>query len=63
MDMTMVDVTDIPAVQVGDEVTLIGRQGNDAILADEVAEWTGTIPYEVLCGIGARVPRVYEPVL
>ena len=61
MDMTMVDVTDIPAVQVGDEVMLIGRQGNDAIWADEIAEWTGTIPYEVLCGIGPRVPRVYEP--
>jgi alanine racemase len=60
MDMTMIDVTEIPAAQVGDEVTLIGQQGNDAIWADEVAEWTGTIPYEVLCAIGPRVPRVYK---
>lgn len=60
MDMTMVDVTNIPAAKQGDEVTLIGRQHNDAIWADEVAEWTGTIPYEVLSCIGPRVPRVYE---
>ncbi|HEU4685743.1 MAG TPA: alanine racemase [Nitrospira sp.] len=59
MDMTMVDVTDIPETQVGDEVVVIGRQGEDAIWADDIAEWTGTIPYEVLCSIGPRVPRVY----
>jgi alanine racemase len=59
MDMTMVDVTDIPSVQVGDSVTLIGRQGEAAIWADEIAESTGTIPYETLCAIGARIPRVY----
>lgn len=59
MDMTMVDVTDIPAVRIGDEVVLIGRQDQEAIGADEVAEWSGTIPYEVLCGIGPRVPRIY----
>jgi alanine racemase len=60
MDMTMVDVTDIPDAQLGDEAVLIGRQGQDAIGADEVAEWTGTIPYEVLCAIGPRVPRTYH---
>ncbi|HJT20916.1 MAG TPA: alanine racemase [Nitrospira sp.] len=60
MDMTMVDVTDIPGVQVDDEVVLIGRQGDEAIWADEIAEWTGTIPYEVLCCIGPRVPRTYS---
>jgi alanine racemase len=59
MDMTMVDVTDIPDVQIDDDVVLIGRQGDDAIWADEIAEWTGTIPYEVLCCIGPRVPRTY----
>lgn len=58
MDMTMVDVTDIPSVQVGDSVTLIGRQGQDAIWADDIAGWTGTIPYEILCAIGPRIPRV-----
>jgi alanine racemase len=60
MDMMMVDVTAVPDTQVGDDVILIGRQGQDAIWADELAEWTDTIPYEVLCGIGARVPRVYH---
>jgi len=60
MDMTMVDVTDIGSVQVGDDVTLIGAQGQEAIGADDIAEWTGTIPYEVLCAIGPRVPRLYQ---
>jgi alanine racemase len=61
MDMTMVDVTDVPDVRVGDEAVLIGRQGSEEISADEVAELQGTISYEVLCGIGPRVPRVYLP--
>jgi alanine racemase len=60
MDMVMVDVTEVPGAHVGDEVILIGRQGQDAIWADELAEWTDTIPYEILCGIGPRVPRVYH---
>ena len=60
MDMTMVDVTDIPSVQRGDSVTLIGRQGQNAIWADDIAGWTGTIPYEILCAIGPRIPRVYQ---
>jgi alanine racemase len=60
MDMTMVDVTDIPSVQVGDAVTLIGQDGTDAIWADDLARWTETIPYEILCGIGQRIPRLYQ---
>ena len=60
MDMVMVDVTDLAPVQVGDTVTLIGQQGGESIWADELADWVGTIPYEVLCGIGTRVPRLYE---
>jgi len=60
MDMIMVDVTDLTPVQVGETVTLIGQQGKESIWADEVADWIGTIPYEVLCGIGPRVPRLYE---
>ena len=60
MDMIMVDVTDIESVQVGETVTLIGQQGGASIWADEIADWIGTIPYEVLCGIGPRVPRLYE---
>ena len=61
MDMIMVDVTDLAPVQVGETVTLIGQQGEESIWADEVADWMGTIPYEVLCGIGSRVPRLYKP--
>jgi len=60
MDMIMVDVTDLAPVTVGETVTLIGQQGEESIWADEVAGWIGTIPYEVLCGIGSRVPRIYE---
>ena len=60
MDMTMVDVSDLAPVQVGETVTLIGQQGKESIWADEVAGWIDTIPYEVLCGIGSRVPRIYE---
>jgi alanine racemase len=57
MDQTMFDVTDVPGVSVGDEVVLIGRQGGETIPVDEVAARCGTIHYETLCGIGARVPR------
>ena len=60
MDMTMVDVTRVPGVRVGDEAVLIGRQGAEEITADEIAALTGTISYEVLCRVGARVPRVYR---
>ena len=59
MDMCMIDVTDVPGVREGDEVVLIGSQSGERITADEIAVKTGTIPYEVLCGIGSRVPRIY----
>jgi alanine racemase len=59
MDMTMVDVTEISGVQVGDQVVVIGRQGALAISATDLADSLGTIPYEVLCAIGPRVPRHY----
>ncbi len=59
MDQCMIDVTDIPNVQLYDEVVLIGTQGNKKILADEIAEKTSTINYEIVCRIGQRVPRVY----
>ena len=59
MDQCMVDVTNIPAVAVGDEVVLLGAQGGDAIWADEMGRWLHTISYEVLCDIGPRVPRIY----
>ena len=60
MDYAMLDVTDIPGVRRGDPVTLIGRQGEDAISADEVAGWLGTISYEVVATILPRVPRTVE---
>lgn len=59
MDQIMVDVTDIPGAQAGDEAVLLGAQGEDRIDADEMAAWLGTISYEVLCSPSARVPRVY----
>ena len=59
MDMLMVDVTKIAGVAVGDEAVLIGAQGSDRITADDIANWTGTIAYEVLCTIGPRIPRQY----
>jgi len=59
MDQTMIDVTDIPEAAIGDEVVLLGQQGNDRITADDLASHTGTIAYEVLCAVGARVPRIW----
>jgi alanine racemase len=59
MDLTMVDVTDVGGVSLGDEVVLMGRQGGDEITAEEIAKKIGTISYEVLCMVGKRVPRVY----
>lgn len=60
MDMLMVDVTKIVGATIGDEVVLIGSQGEDRITADDIATWTGTIAYEVLCTIGPRIPRHYH---
>jgi alanine racemase len=57
MDLTIVDVTDVPGVQIGDEAVLIGTQGAESITAYDHADLAGTIPYEILCNIGARVPR------
>jgi len=58
MDQTVLDVTDIPETEIGDEAVLLGGQGNESITAWELADLAGTIPYEVLCAISARVPRV-----
>jgi alanine racemase len=59
MDMTTVDVTESPEVEVGDAVTLIGSEGDVTIDAQSIAKLAGTISYGVLCGIHARVKRVY----
>lgn len=59
MDQLMADVSALPDVKVGDMVTLIGRDGEEAITADELASLEGSINYEVVCGLSKRVPRVY----
>jgi alanine racemase len=59
MDYLMLDVGDLAEASVGDEVTLIGRDGADEIRIEELAKRIGTIPYELSCGLGKRVRRVY----
>ncbi len=59
MDLTLLDVTDVPGVDIGDEVVLLGQADHCSITALEIAELVGTVPYEVLCSIGRRVPRIY----
>jgi alanine racemase len=59
MDLTIVDITHIPAVTVGDQVVILGEQSGQRITADDHARWAETISYEVLCNINAaRVPRI-----
>lgn len=60
MDYCTIDVGHVPGVEVGDTVTLIGRDGEESLGAQEVADAAGTIPYEITCSIGARVQRVYH---
>jgi alanine racemase len=60
MDLTCLDVTDLPSARVGDEVVVLGRQAGAEISARDLAEASGTIPYEVITNLSARVPRVYR---
>ena len=59
MDQMMADVTDIPGAAPGDTVTLMGRDGDERITAEEIAAWAGTISYEILLAATGRVPRVW----
>lgn len=59
MDQTMIDVTHIKEVQVGDEVLLVGKQGENEISVEEVAELAGSFNYEFVCNVNRRVPRVF----
>jgi alanine racemase len=60
MDLAMLDVTDVDGAAEGNVVTIIGTQGEDSITASELARHCGTISWEILCGIGRRVPRIYQ---
>ena len=60
MDMILIDVSKLPDVQIGDEVVIFGKQGEEVIQVEELAQKADTIPYEVLCNIGKRVPRTYQ---
>ena len=59
MDLTTVDVTDIEGISIGDEVVIIGRQGDSSITAEELAGHVETISYEITCAISNRVQRIY----
>lgn len=61
MDLTLVDVTAVPGAEVGDHVLLIGDSEPLKVDAAELAELSGTVPYEILCGISKRVPRIHLP--
>ena len=60
MDQMLVDVSRVPQVQCGDEVVLLGQQGRQEISANQLAEWAGSIPWEILTAITHRVPRLYR---
>jgi alanine racemase len=59
MDSTVLDVGHIPGVTVGDEVVVLGQQGNETITAGELAERAGTIVYEIIARLGSRPQRIY----
>ena len=61
MDALMIDLTDVPEAQMGDETVLLGMQGTDCITVQELARLSGTVTYDVLAGFRARLPRVYCP--
>ncbi|MDX6271890.1 MAG: alanine racemase [Acidobacteriota bacterium] len=60
MDLTLLDVTDVPGVEHGDQVTLVGADGELSVPAEDLARIAGTISYEITCGISARVPRRFK---
>ena len=60
MDMLMVDVTHVPGVGVGDEVVIVGRQGDEEITLQQLADLAGTIDYEICTQLNARIPRIYK---
>jgi alanine racemase len=59
MDMCLIDITNLPNVEMGEEVVIFGNQKNSEIKVEELATKANTIPYEILCGVGKRVPRIF----
>jgi alanine racemase len=59
MDLTTIDISHTTSLKPGDEVTLLGREGDASLDAQQIARMAGTISYDILCSIGARVERVY----
>lgn len=59
MDMCMIDISRVPDAKVGDTVTIFGADGDDMIEVDSLSGRLNTIPYEILCGINKRIPRIY----
>ena len=59
MDQIMVDVGNFKP-KIGAEVVLIGKQGKQQVTAEELADLSGTISYEIVCGLGSRIPRIYK---
>ena len=59
MDQVMLDVTDVPGIEAGEEVVLFGQSAGIVLSADDLASLTGTIGYEIVCQVGKRVPRIY----
>jgi alanine racemase len=60
MDLTLLDVTDVEGVRVGERVTMLGADGELTVNAEDIAQTAGTLSYEITCGISARVPRVFK---
>ena len=60
MDQTLIDVGGVPKIRRWDVVTLLGEEGAGRVSAEELAGWLGTIPYEVVCAIHSRIPRIYK---
>jgi alanine racemase len=61
MQMTMIDLTDIPDAMINDEVVVMGQQGSNCVTAYDLAEWAGTGEFEILVDISSRIPRYYLP--
>ena len=59
MDVIMIDITDIPSASVGEEVVLLGQQGDCKIIVNDLAQWGNYIPHEVVTLLGTRLPRHY----